>query len=143
MYEDLKEQFKQLETQLSDPELSKNNAEMIKLARQHSSLKELITFINEEERLEREIEESKVLLNSSEEAEMKAFAEQELKDLELKLTDIKEKIEEARHPQGPNDHKNAIIEIRAGAGGDEAALFAGDLFKMYIRFCERQGWKMK
>ncbi len=141
MYEDLKEQFKQLEAQLSDPELSKNNAEMIKVARKHSSLKELITFINEEERLEKEIEESKVLLNSSEEAEMKEFAEQELKDLELKLTDIKEKIEEARHPQGPNDHKNAIIEIRAGAGGDEAALFAGDLFKMYIRFCERQGWK--
>ena len=141
MYEDLKEQFKQLETQLSDPELSKNNAEMIKVARKHSSLKELITFINEEEKLEKEIEESKALLNSSEEAEMKEFAEQELKDLELKLTDIKEKIEEARHPQGPNDHKNAIIEIRAGAGGDEAALFAGDLFKMYIRFCERQGWK--
>lgn len=141
MYEDLKEQFKQLEAQLSDPELSKNNAEMIKVARKHSSLKELITFINEEERLEKEIEESKVLLNGSEEAEMKEFAEQELKDLEIKLSDIKEKIEEARHPQGPNDHKNAIIEIRAGAGGDEAALFAGDLFKMYIRFCERQGWK--
>lgn len=141
MYEDLKEQFKKLEDQLADPELSKNNTEMIKVARQHSSLKELINLINEEEKLEKEMQDSKILLESSEDAEMKEFAEQELKDLELKLINVKEKIEEARHPQGPNDHKNAIIEIRAGAGGDEAALFAGDLFKMYIRFCERQGWK--
>lgn len=141
MYEEIKEKFKDLEERLADPELSKNNTEMVKLAREHSKLKDLIALINLEEKLQKELAEGKKILEDSDDEAMLELAEAELEVLASQLANIADEIEELRHPDGPNDHKNAIIEIRAGAGGDEAALFAGDLFKMYIRFCERQGWK--
>lgn len=141
MYDEIKDQFKKLETRLSDPELSKNNTEMIKVAREHAKLRDLMKLIELEEKLQKELADGKKLLAESDDEDMQNMAEEELETLENQLQAVAEQIEEARHPDGPNDHKNAIIEIRAGAGGDEAALFAGDLFKMYIRFCERQGWK--
>jgi len=141
MYQDIKQKFKELESRLSDPELSHHNSEMIKVAREHAAMKELISLINEEERLQKEIEENKIILKESEDEEMKEMASLEINQLEEKLISVSAKIEEEKHPAGPNDHKNAIIEIRAGAGGDEAALFAGDLFRMYLRFCEKQNWK--
>ena len=141
MYEEIKAQFQALEKRLSDPDLSKDNQEMIKVAREHSNLRQLIQLITQEEKLEQEIKEGQELANTSSDQEMKDLAILEVQSLEQELGLLKEKIEELRHPQGPNDHKRAIIEIRAGAGGDEAALFAGDLFKMYVRFCERQNWK--
>jgi peptide chain release factor 1 len=70
------------------------------------------------------------------------MASEELSDLTAKEEKLKDELDEEIHPSSPNDKKNAIIEIRAGAGGDEAALFAGDLFRMYSRYCERQGWKL-
>lgn len=140
MYEEVKEKFNNIEAKLADPEISSNPQEMIKLSREHASLKTLIDLIAKEEALTKEIDEHKALLEESDE-EMRALAGEELPQLESALAKCKEDIEEAQHPDGPNDHKNAIIEIRAGAGGDEAALFAGDLFRMYSRFCERQGWK--
>jgi peptide chain release factor 1 len=141
MYQEIKEKFKELELRLADPDLSQNNSEMIKVAREHSAMKELINLISEEERLQKEIEENKTILAESNDEEMKEMASLEISELEEKLVSVSAKIEEEKHPAGPNDHKNAIIEIRAGAGGDEAALFAGDLLRMYLRFCEKQNWK--
>jgi peptide chain release factor 1 len=141
MYQEIKQKFKELESRLADPALSQNNSEMIKVAREHSAMKELISLITEEERLQKEIEENKTILAESDDEEMKEMASLEISELEEKLVSVSAKIEEEKHPAGPNDHKNAIIEIRAGAGGDEAALFAGDLFRMYLRFCEKQNWK--
>jgi peptide chain release factor 1 len=141
MYQEIKQKFKELELRLADPDLSQNNSEMIKVAREHSAMKELINLINEEERLQKEIAENKIILAESNDEEMKEMATAEISELEEKLVLVSDKIEEEKHPAGPNDHKNAIIEIRAGAGGDEAALFAGDLFRMYLRFCEKQNWK--
>lgn len=141
MYEEIKEQFKQLEQRLSDPELAKHNTEMIKVAREHARLKELITLIDTEAKLKKEISEGETLFSNSEDDELKQLAEEELNSLAEQLADVNDKIELIKYPEGPNDHKSAIFEIRAGAGGDEAALFAGDLFKMYLRFCERQAWK--
>ncbi|MBN2884766.1 peptide chain release factor 1 [Patescibacteria group bacterium] len=141
MYEEIKQQFAEIEKQLSDPKLMNNPQEMIKISQKHSAMKNLIYLITEEERLNKEIADNKELLAQENDEEIKKMAEEDLKSLEEQLVKISEEIEEERHPQGPNDHKNAIIEIRAGTGGDEAALFAGDLFRMYLRFCERQNWK--
>jgi len=141
MHEDIKAKFKELESRLSDPELLNDHQEMIKVSQAHAAMKNLMSLITSEERLIKEIAESRVLVAQEEDAEMKAMAEEELSSLEKQLAIISEDIEDEKHPQGPNDQKNAIIEIRAGTGGDEAALFAGDLFRMYVRYCERRGWK--
>jgi len=141
MYKEIKDKFAEIEKQLSDPKLMSNPQEMIKISQKHAAMKNLIQLINEEERLNKEIADNKELLGQENDEEFKKMAEDDLKSLEEQLVKVSEEIEEERHPQGPNDHKNAIIEIRAGTGGDEAALFAGDLFRMYLRFCERQSWK--
>ncbi|MCF7860329.1 peptide chain release factor 1 [Patescibacteria group bacterium] len=141
MYEEIKNQFAEIEKKLSDPKLMSNPQEMIKISQKHAAMKNLIQLIAEEEKLKKEIADNKELLSQANDEEFKKMAEDDLKNLEERLVKVSEEIEEERHPQGPNDHKNAIIEIRAGTGGDEAALFAGDLFRMYLRFCERQSWK--
>jgi peptide chain release factor 1 len=141
MYEEIKSRFAEIEKKLFDPELSKNPQEMIKVSQAHAAMKSLIQLIAEEERLDSEITANQAVLTQETEADFKALAEEELADFIIKRDKIREEIEEERHPQGPNDHKPAIIEIRAGTGGDEAALFAGDLFRMYVRYCERRGWK--
>lgn len=141
MYEEIKEKFQELEKKLSDPKLLSDHQAMIKISQEHAGLKNLIQLIAEEEKLEQEVKANEDLLEKENDPEFKALAEEELNSFQTRLAVIREEIEEERHPQGPNDHKNAIIEIRGGAGGDEAALFAGDLFRMYVRFCERRGWK--
>lgn len=141
MYEDIKEKFADIERRLSDPELLKQPQEMIKISQAHAALKNLIKLISTEERIEKEITENTAMLTQAGEDEFKAMATEELVLLNESLLRVREEIDEERHPQGPNDHKSAILEIRAGTGGDEAALFAGDLFRMYVRFCERRGWK--
>ncbi len=141
MYEEIKSQFAEIERKLSDPELLKEPQAMIKVSQAHAAMKNLIQLITEEERLEKEIADNRHVLEQEGDEDFKALAEEELNGFIAKLEGVRAEIEEERHPQGPNDNKHAILEIRAGAGGDEAALFAGDLFRMYSRLCERQGWK--
>lgn len=141
MYKEIKQKFSQLEQRLADPSLSQNQSEMIKVAREHAAMKTLIDLILEEEKLNKELLDNKKMLTEKIDEEMKTMVATEIDTIEARLKEISEKIEEEKHPAGPNDYKNAIIEIRAGAGGDEAALFAGDLFRMYVRFCEKQNWK--
>lgn len=142
MYAEIKQKFADLEQKLSDPELLKDPQAMIKISQEHAAMKHLIQLIAEEEYLEKEISANRELLASTDtDADFQALATEELAAFETKLATVKAEIEEERHPQGPNDHKSAIIEIRAGTGGDEAAIFAADLFRMYVRFCERRGWK--
>jgi len=141
MYEEIKEKFSSIEKKLSDPELLKDHQAMIKISQEHAAMKHLIQLIEEEEYLLKEIEANNEILSQETEGELRDLAAEELAAFNQKLIAVQAEIEEERHPQSPNDHKNAIIEIRAGTGGDEAALFAGDLFRMYVRFCERHGWK--
>ncbi|MGE5426024.1 MAG: peptide chain release factor 1 [Bacillota bacterium] len=141
MYEEIKAKFAEIESRLADPTLLQDQKELVKAGQEHAAMKALIQLLADEERLVAEIEGSRQLASQEEDPEMKSLAEEELAGLEVQLQGVREQIEEEMHPQGPNDHKNAIIEIRAGTGGDEAALFAGDLFRMYVRFCERRGWK--
>ena len=142
MYEEIKEKFNTLETRLMDPELQKDAKEMVKLSQEHASLRRAIVLILELEKTHDNIEQNNEIIRTESEGELKTMASEELNALNEQVTKLTDEIEEEVNPSSPNDKKNAIIEIRAGAGGDEAALFAGDLFRMYSRFCERQGWKL-
>lgn len=142
MYENIKQKFAELEQELSNPELGKDKDKMIKMAQEHAGLKRALNLINELEKINAGIAQDKEIIAGGD-PELKAMAEEELGELETKAEKLAAELDEEINPASPNDKKNAILEIRAGAGGDEAALFAGDLFRMYARYCERQGWKME
>ncbi len=142
MYEDIKLKFKQIEESLSDPAFIADSQKMIKASQEHANLRRTIELINRLEKLEKEEAENQVLLVENDE-EIKAMAQDELSRLDPEISATRQELEMEIHPANPNDKKNAIIEIRAGAGGDEAALFAGDLFRMYARYSEERGFKLE
>ncbi|NLZ74397.1 peptide chain release factor 1 [Candidatus Falkowbacteria bacterium] len=142
MYEEIKQKFADSEKKLMDPELLKNAQTMVKISQEHATLKKTVDLILELEKVNKAIEQNNEIINSENDEELKNMATEELDTLHNKAIKLKAEIEEEISPSSPNDKKNAIIEIRAGTGGDEAALFAGDLFRMYSRFCERQNWKL-
>jgi peptide chain release factor 1 len=143
MYEDIKSQFAELERQLMDPAISADPAKMASIGKKHANLKDLIGKILELERSEKVIVQSRDLLAEENDQEMREMAQSELAEAEMNAARLKNEIDEELHPADPNDKKDVIIEIRAGAGGDESALFASELFRMYSRFAERKGWKME
>ncbi len=143
MYEDIKQKYQDLESRLSDPVLMNDQKEMVKVSQEHASLRDVVAQIQAYERIVSNIAESKEIINGDNDQELKDMAALELPELEASSAKLYEKIEEELHPDNPNDKKNAIIEIRGGAGGDEAALFAGDLFRMYIKYCEKNGLKIE
>jgi len=142
MYDDIKQRYNALEAKLMDPELLKDPKETVKASQEHANLKKAVGLILEWEKVNDNIRQNNEILNNESEQELRAMANEELGALNKRVVELADEIEDEVHPASPNDKKNAIIEIRAGAGGDEAALFAGDLFRMYSRFCERQGWKL-
>lgn len=142
MYQEIKEKFISLENKLSSAEIQSDPQEMIKVSREHSSLKKAVSLILEWEKNSDNIKQNEEIIKTENDGELKDMAEEELASLSSRQKELEEEIDEEINPASPNDRKNSIMEIRAGAGGDEAALFAGDLFRMYARFCERQGWKL-
>jgi peptide chain release factor 1 len=142
MYDDIKLQFKQTEENLSDPQVISDSQRMIKASQEHSRLKKIMDLISKKEKLEQELADNEALL-IEDDMEIKNMAQEEISRIRPMIESLTEEIEEEVHPANPNDKKNTIIEIRAGAGGDEAALFAGDLFRMYARYCEEQGFKLE
>lgn len=142
MYDDIKQRYNALEAKLMDPELLKDPRETVKASQEHANLKKAVGLILEWEKVSDNIRQNNEILENETEPELRSMANEELGTLNKRLVELADEIEDEVHPASPNDKKNAIIEIRAGAGGDEAALFAGDLFRMYSRFCERQGWKL-
>jgi len=143
MYQEIKVKLKNLEEKLGNPEIMKDQKEMIKLSQEHANLKKISGLILELEKNELDFKQNNEIINSETDDEIKEMAQAEMADLKVKIEHLKEEIEDELNPASPNDKKNAIIEIRGGAGGDEAALFAGDLFRMYSRYCERRGWKLE
>jgi len=114
--------------------------EIIQLSKKRSQLIEIVTLYDQLVEIETSIEENRELLSDK---EFKSLAEEELVTLETKITLIEDKIKFEVRPKDPLDSKDVIIEIRAGAGGDEAALFASDLLRMYLRYCERKKWSVE
>ncbi len=133
--------YKELEQRLSDPSVISNQKEFTKLAKEHSDQTPLAQKSEEYVNALDELEFAKDLLRTESDPEMKAMAQEEISEEESKIANLENEIKIMLLPKDPNDEKNIIVEIRAGAGGDEAALFAGDLFKMYSRFADAHRWK--
>lgn len=142
MYEEIKKQFKNLEDQLSDPNTASDKKKLMEVSRKHAEMKDVISLILELEKCEKAISENSEIIKHEKDEELKEMAREELNDLKEKALKTKEDIEKELHPADPRDNKDIIMEIRAGTGGDESALFAADLFRMYSRFAEKIGWKI-
>lgn len=143
MYEEIKNRFAELEKDMMDPAIISDSKKLIQISQEHAGLKKAVALILELEKTQSNLQANNEIIATEKDADLRNMAQEELAGLNEQISRLTEEIEEEIHPASPNDKKNAIIEIRAGAGGDEAALFAGDLFRMYSRFCERSNWKLE
>lgn len=137
---DLERRYIELSDKINDPEIISNNEEWRKLMKEHSDISPIVNKYKEYEQTKQAIEDAREMLNESDE-EMRQLAKEELNENTEKLEEIKEELKILLIPKDPNDDKNVIVEIRGGAGGDEANIFAGDLYRMYSRYAERRRWK--
>ncbi|MBW1971855.1 MAG: peptide chain release factor 1 [Spirochaetes bacterium] len=139
--EEVEKRYNQLNNILADPDLMKDPEKYQKVVKEHADLSRIFHLYQELKRINKEIEDNKNLLEDKDE-EIKNLAKEELKNLSIKKGEISKQLKEALVPKDPNDEKNVILEIRAGTGGDEAALFVADLFRMYSRYAEEKKWKV-
>ncbi len=141
---DIDDKLGVLESQLSDPELVHNQEKYQKVVREHSTVSKLAELYGEYCSLIDEQEEHKALIrDENDDAELVELAQAELEEGELRIAELEKEINIVLLPKDPNDEKNIFLEIRAGTGGDEAALFVADLFRMYNRYAESQRWKVE
>ncbi len=133
--------FEEVATLISDPNVISDMKRYVKLNKEYSDLQKIIDARNEYKNAYDSIQEAKNILESESDSELRELANEELSQYSDALPELEEKIKYLLIPTDPEDDKNVILEIRGGTGGDEAAIFAGDLYKMYSRFCEEKGWK--
>jgi peptide chain release factor 1 len=141
--ERIKARYEEIAKLLSDPSVTSDQERYRALGKELSDLSEIIRTYDLYKRIEKDIEGSKEIVEAGGDDEMRALAESELPDLEVKRAELEERLKILLVPSDPNDSKNVIVEIRAGTGGDEAALFAADLYRMYSRYSERKGWALE
>ena len=139
--EQIVQRYEELTQELSSPELLSNPSSYAKAAKQHRTLGEVVQKYQAWKGLKSELAGARELFDTSDDDEMREMARLELETLQTKLDDADKELKLLLIPSDPNDEKNVILEIRAGTGGDEASLFAGDLLRMYIKYCEKRGWK--
>ncbi len=132
--------FERLTSELADPEVAMNAARLQKLARERSQIEPLVESYRAFRRLRSQVEEDEELVRGSD-PELREMAKEELPRLREELDQFEQKLKVLLLPKDPNDERDVMLEIRAGTGGDEASLFAGELMRMYLRYAERQGWK--
>ncbi|HAE61997.1 MAG TPA: peptide chain release factor 1 [Eubacteriaceae bacterium] len=137
----IESKYEDLGEKISDPDVIGNQDEWRKFVKEHSHLEPIVNKYKEYKKVESGIAESKEMLKDKLDKEFKELVEMELDELLEKKERLQEELRILMLPKDPNDDKGVMVEIRAGAGGSEAALFAGDLFRMYTRFAERNGWK--
>jgi peptide chain release factor 1 len=145
MFDTLKEteaRFLALTEEIATPEAMADQANYAKLTKTHRDLEPLVEKYREWKQVEQSLSGSREMLNDSD-AEMRAMAEAEVAELEPKLEAIEAELKVLLLPKDPNDEKNVVVEVRAGTGGDEATLFADEIFRMYTRYAETQGWKVE
>ncbi|MDR0635616.1 MAG: peptide chain release factor 1 [Treponema sp.] len=128
---------------IQDPELVKNQQKYRETMKEYAFLSDIAVADRESETLNSQIADAKTLFQEEKDPDMRELAKEELRELELRLRDVEDRLKFLLIPRDPLDEKNIIMEIRAGTGGDEAALFAADLFRMYSRFAETRGWKFE
>ncbi|MCL2444359.1 MAG: peptide chain release factor 1 [Treponema sp.] len=139
----LLKKYDELSLLIQDPLLVKDQNRYRAVMKEHSHLSEIAELHSKIDHLEKQVNETKTLIQDEKDQEMKELAREELKELENKLDSDREKLKFLLVPKDPLDEKNIIMEIRAGTGGEEAALFVADLFRMYSRFAETKGWKFE
>ncbi len=138
----VEKRFSEVETILSDPDIIRNREAYQKHSREHAELNKIVTVFRAYKQIVREIDDSLELMKD-EDPDIKDMARDELNSLNTRKEAIEEELKKLLMPKDPNDGKNVLIEIRAGTGGEEAALFSGDLFRMYSKYAENRGWKME
>lgn len=139
----IKQRFDEVNDLVIQPDVIADQQRYIKLNREYKNLKPIVEAREQYVLLTANIEEAKEILANEKDAEMREMAKIELEEAEPKLEELVEEIRVMLIPKDPEDEKNAILEIRAGTGGDEASLFAGDLYRMYMRYIETKGWRVE
>ncbi|MGH7380082.1 MAG: peptide chain release factor 1 [Candidatus Methylomirabilales bacterium] len=141
--QEIEARYEALTARLGDPAVLQDPSAYQKAAKAHADLSPLVERYRAYRKLEREAAEIRGILKETIDRDMQALAEGELKELEQRAATLEEELQRLLLPRDPNDEKNIILELRAGAGGEEASLFAADLFRMYVRYAERQRWKVE
>jgi len=139
----LESRYEDLTRALASPEVINDSAKYQKTAKAHSELTDIVEKYREHKDLTRGIAESKAVLAEEKDPDMRAYAQEELTQLEARVGQVEADLKVLLLPKDPNDEKDVILEIRAGTGGDEATLFADEMFRMYSRYAESQGWKVE
>ncbi|WP_112182211.1 MULTISPECIES: peptide chain release factor 1 [Paraliobacillus] len=138
----LEDRYEKLNELLSDPEIINDTKKLRDYSKEQSDLTDIIEVYRQYKDVSTELQDAKVMLEEKLDADMQDMVKMEISELEDQLPELEEKLKLLLLPKDPNDDKSVIMEIRGAAGGDEAALFAADLYRMYARFAESQGWKM-
>ncbi len=141
--EQIEAKYEELNRALSSPEVISDSTRYQKAARAHSEIASVVEKYREYKDLSRGIAESKTMMAEEPDAEMRAYAEEEIAKLEERVRTVAAELKLLLAPKDPNDEKNVVLEIRAGTGGDEASLFAAEMFRMYTRYAEGQRWKVE
>ncbi|MGG1572941.1 peptide chain release factor 1 [Fictibacillus sp. NRS-1165] len=139
--ETIEARYNKLNDLLSDPEVISDTNKLREYSKEQSSLQDTVAVYREYKEAKEGLDEAKAMLEEKLDAEMTAMVKEEISELEDKIEEYTQQLKILLLPKDPNDDKNVIVEVRGAAGGDEAALFAGDLYKMYSRYAELQGWK--
>lgn len=137
----VEERFEEIGRLLADPEVAADYTRMAELAQERSAIEEIVTVYRRYKEVQRQLVDSRALLEESEDPEMRELAELEIEELQEEEERLERELKRLLLPKDPNDDKNVIVEIRAGAGGDEAGLFAAELLRMYMRWAEDHGFK--
>lgn len=142
-FQNIQYRFEEVGKQINDPEVMKDMKRYVKLNQEYKMLDTLVKTFTEYKNILDNITSTKQMLANESDDEMREMAKDELEELEDQVEPKEQEIKFLLVPADPEDSKNAILEIRAGTGGDEASIFAGDLFRMYSKFCERKGWRLE
>lgn len=141
--EDILLRFEEIMNQLSEPDVANDTNRFRKLMKEQSDLAPIVDAYKEYKQAKQNIEDSLAMLEEESDEEMRELAKEELNDSKAKVEELEKKLKILLLPKDPNDDKNVIVEIRAGAGGDEAALFAAEIYRMYVHFAESHRWKVE
>ncbi|MBN2075113.1 MAG: peptide chain release factor 1 [Dehalococcoidales bacterium] len=146
MWEKLKKvdkRYRDIEEEIARPEVATDPNQLQKLAKERAGLEDVVNMYREYESTSKSLEETESMLGDDLDDDMREMVKQEIEDLQLKISEIEDDLKVALIPKDENDDKDIIMEIRAGAGGDEAGLFAADLFRMYSRYAQENGWNVE
>lgn len=141
--EAINNRWKEVAQLIVDPEVIMDQKRYVKLNKEYKDLEPIVEAYNEYKNILENIDSSKAIIEEESDPEFKEMAQEELNTLQARLPELEEEIKVLLIPKDPEDEKDAIVEVRAGTGGDEASIFAGDLYRMYTKYCDAKGWKVE